>query len=80
MMTLQVTYLNSLFLFINFYRREQEHRNGGEGEGEDVSTPRLSMQERIYQMQNKLEEAKSCPITPRAKSGTTTPKLTFKGR
>lgn len=78
MMTLQVTYLNSLFLFINFYRREQEHRNGGEGE--DVSTPRLSMQERIYQMQNKLEEAKSCPITPRAKSGTTTPKLTFKGR
>eukprot|EP00105_Crassostrea_gigas_P036050 XP_019920198.1 PREDICTED: uncharacterized protein LOC105321680 isoform X13 [Crassostrea gigas] len=61
-------------------RREQAHRNGGEGEGEDVSTPRLSMQERIYQMQNKLEEAKSCPITPRAKSGTTTPKLTFKGR
>lgn len=78
MMTLQVTSLNSLFLFINFYRREQAHRNGGEGE--DVSTPRLSMQERIYQMQNKLEEAKSCPITPRAKSGTTTPKLTFKGR
>ncbi|XP_078327129.1 uncharacterized protein LOC111123958 isoform X12 [Crassostrea virginica] len=59
-------------------KREQEHRGGGEEE--DATTPRLSMQERIFQMQNKLEEAKSCPITPRAKSGTTTPKFSFKGR
>jgi hypothetical protein len=62
-----------------FYRREQEHRGGNNVE-EVETMPRLSMQERIYHMQNKLEEAKSCPITPRAKSGAATPKFAFKGR
>ncbi|XP_061169748.1 uncharacterized protein LOC133179062 isoform X3 [Saccostrea echinata] len=60
-------------------RREKEFRGDTTIEDEDV-TPKLSMQERIFQMQNKLEEAKSCPITPRAKSGTATPKFAFKGR
>ncbi|KAJ8320369.1 hypothetical protein KUTeg_001956, partial [Tegillarca granosa] len=61
-------------------RREKEIRKSvGEGEedGEDKGGLKLSMTERIYQMENLIEEtnSKSCPITPRSKSGTVTPKL-----
>ena len=34
----------------------------------------VSVAERIFQMHTKIEEVKSCPITPKARSGFTTPK------
>lgn len=61
-------------------RREKEIKKSvGEEEEdeEDKGGLKLSMTERIFQMENLIEEtsSKSCPITPRSKSGTVTPKL-----
>ncbi|XP_053386334.1 uncharacterized protein LOC123538762 isoform X4 [Mercenaria mercenaria] len=42
---------------------------------DDVASEReVSVAERIFQMHTKIEEVKSCPITPKARSGFTTPK------
>ncbi|XP_033727899.1 supervillin-like isoform X5 [Pecten maximus] len=62
-------------------RRERKHRGDSIGEDENGTTQPaggVSMAERIYNMQTRLEEIKSCPVTPKAKSGTTTPKFSFK--
>ncbi|XP_021351835.1 uncharacterized protein LOC110449351 isoform X3 [Mizuhopecten yessoensis] len=63
------------------YRRERKHRGDSIDDEENDTTrqPRgVSMAERIYNMQTRLEEIKSCPVTPKTKSGTTTPKFSFK--
>lgn len=55
-------------MFLLNYREEAQQK-------EDVSPEReVSVAERIFQMHNKIEEVKSCPITPKARSGFATPK------
>ncbi|XP_060084350.1 uncharacterized protein LOC132563623 [Ylistrum balloti] len=61
-------------------RRERKHRGDSIDDEENGTTHQagVSMAERIYNMQSRLEEIQSCPVTPKTKSGTTTPKFTFK--
>ncbi|XP_069108272.1 serine-rich adhesin for platelets-like isoform X2 [Argopecten irradians] len=62
-------------------KRERKHRGDSVGEDENevsLQTASVSMAERIYNMQSRLEEIKSGPVTPKAKSGTTTPKFSLK--
>jgi len=70
-------YVNVLLLYdhsIHYNRREQAQRSNSSLDHEDdVHMP--SITERIFHMATKLEETKSCPITPKSRSGTTTPKL-----
>ncbi|XP_052080646.1 uncharacterized protein LOC127718635 [Mytilus californianus] len=57
-------------------RREQEQRKSishDDDDDQDVQMP--SITERIFHMATKLEETRSCPITPKSRSGATTPKL-----
>ncbi|VDI10833.1 supervillin [Mytilus galloprovincialis] len=57
-------------------RREQEQRKSishDDNDNQDVPMP--SITERIFHMATKLEETRSCPITPKSRSGATTPKL-----
>ncbi|XP_063412509.1 uncharacterized protein LOC134695228 [Mytilus trossulus] len=57
-------------------RREQEQRKSishDNNDNQDVPMP--SITERIFHMATKLEETRSCPITPKSRSGATTPKL-----
>ncbi|WAR09751.1 SVIL-like protein [Mya arenaria] len=55
---------------------EEEIRKAREEAQDAESTPEreLSVAERVFQMHNKIEEVRSCPITPRAFSGFSTPK------
>jgi len=52
-----------------FYRETEQHKDV---ENEDEHE--VSVAERVFQMHTKIEEVKSCPITPRAYSGVNTPK------
>ena len=54
------------------YFRESQPSQEDDGEGQGVSVA-----ERIFQMHTKIEEVKSCPITPKTRSGLTTPKSAF---
>ncbi|KAH3747623.1 hypothetical protein DPMN_182051 [Dreissena polymorpha] len=56
---------------------EEEIRQARERESQHDAAPQereLSVAERIFQMHTKIEEVKSCPITPRSYSGVSTPK------
>ena len=51
------------------YFRESQPGQEDNGVGQNVSVA-----ERIFQMHSKIEEVRSCPITPKTRSGFTTPK------
>ncbi|KAK3605398.1 hypothetical protein CHS0354_036306 [Potamilus streckersoni] len=53
--------------------REQKLQQKGKSE-EDEEEKIIPISERIFHMENKIEEAKSTPVTPKSRSGLTTPK------
>ena len=55
------------YLFLYCRESHQTTEDGEEGRN-------VSVAERIFQMHSKIEEVRSCPITPKARSGLTTPK------
>ena len=67
MMSLSLLAGRTVKIFLSFRESQQSPEDGSEGRN-------ISVAERIFQMNNKIEEVRSCPITPKARSGLTTPK------
>ena len=67
----------SVHMFDRQMRESQQAKKGGSADKtmeEEEAALCMSVSERIFKMQNKIEEERYTPITPKSRSGAATPK------